>query len=160
MTGVRDLSIIATPPVDRLAVRTSIFPFDELMVREALLRERYRGGQSFFVCPRIEDLEEAGAFLSRSIPEVKFVVAHGQMSAGELEDKMSAFYEGQYDVLLATAIVEAGLDIPRANTLIVHRADLFGLAQLYQFARTRRPLEDPRLCAFHASGQQTTNRSG
>ena len=132
MTGVRDLSIIATPPVDRLAVRTSIFPFDELMVREALLRERYRGGQSFFVCPRIEDLEEAGAFLSRSIPEVKFVVAHGQMSAGELEDKMSAFYEGQYDVLLATAIVEAGLDIPRANTLIVHRADLFGLAQLYQ----------------------------
>ncbi len=132
MTGVRDLSIIATPPVDRLAVRTSIFPFDELMVREALLRERYRGGQSFFVCPRIEDLEEAGAFLARSVPEVKFVVAHGQMSPGELEDKMSAFYEGQYDVLLATAIVEAGLDIPRANTLIVHRADLFGLAQLYQ----------------------------
>ena len=132
MTGVRDLSIIATPPVDRLAVRTSIFPFDELMVREALLRERYRGGQSFYVCPHIEDLEEAGAFLARSVPEVRFVMAHGQMSAGELEDKMSNFYEGHYDVLLATAIVEAGLDIPRANTLIVHRADLFGLAQLYQ----------------------------
>jgi transcription-repair coupling factor (superfamily II helicase) len=132
MTGVRDLSIIATPPVDRLAVRTSIFPFDELMVREALLRERYRGGQSFYVCPRIEDLEEAGAFLARSVPEVKVVMAHGQMSAGELEDKMSHFYDGHYDVLLATAIVEAGLDIPRANTLIVHRADLFGLAQLYQ----------------------------
>ena len=132
MTGVRDLSIIATPPVDRLAVRTSVFPFDELIVREALLRERYRGGQSFYVCPRIEDLEQAAAFLSRSVPEVKYVIAHGQMAATELEDKMSAFYEGQYDVLLATAIVEAGLDIPRANTLIVHRADLFGLAQLYQ----------------------------
>ena len=132
MTGVRDLSIIATPPVDRLAVRTSVFPFDELMIREALLRERYRGGQSFFVCPRIEDLEETAAFLARSVPEVKFVVAHGQMSATELEEKMSNFYEGHYDVLLATAIVEAGLDIPRANTLIVHRADLFGLAQLYQ----------------------------
>ncbi len=132
MTGVRDLSIIATPPVDRLAVRTSIFPFDELMIREALLRERYRGGQSFFVCPRIEDLGETAAFLARAVPEVKVVVAHGQMSATELEDKMSNFYEGHYDVLLATAIVEAGLDIPRANTLIVHRADLFGLAQLYQ----------------------------
>ena len=132
MTGVRDLSIIATPPVDRLAVRTSVFPFDELIVREALLRERYRGGQAFYVCPHIEDLAEAATFLSRSVPEIKFVVAHGQMSATELEDKMSAFYEGQYDVLVATAIVEAGLDIPRANTLIVHRADLFGLAQLYQ----------------------------
>ncbi len=132
MTGVRDLSIIATPPVDRLAVRTSVFPFDELIVREALLRERYRGGQSFYVCPHIEDLGEAAAFLARSVPEVKFVVAHGQMSATELEDKMSAFYDGRYDVLVATAIVEAGLDIPRANTLVVHRADRFGLAQLYQ----------------------------
>ena len=132
MTGVRDLSIIATPPVDRLAVRTSVFPFDDLIVREALLRERYRGGQAFYVCPHIEDLAEASSFLSRAVPEVKFVVAHGQMSPTELEDKMSAFYDGQYDVLVATAIVEAGLDIPRANTLIVHRADLFGLAQLYQ----------------------------
>ena len=132
MTGVRDLSIIATPPVDRLAVRTTISPFDELMVREALLRERYRGGQSFFVCPRIEDLEEASAFLRQSVPEVKFVVAHGQMAATELEAKMTAFYEGQYDLLLATAIVESGLDIPQANTLIVNRADMFGLAALYQ----------------------------
>ena len=132
MTGVRDLSIIATPPVDRLAVRTTITPFDELMVREALLRERYRGGQSFYVCPRIEDLEEAAAFLRTAVPEVKFVMAHGQMAATELEAKMTAFYEGQYDVLLATAIVESGLDIPQANTLVVHRADMFGLAALYQ----------------------------
>ncbi len=132
MTGVRELSIIATPPVDRLAVRTFVSPFDELLVREALLRERYRGGQSFFVCPRIEDLDEAAAFLRQHVPEAKFVIAHGQMPATELEDKMSAFYDGQYDVLLATAIVESGLDIPTANTLIVYRADMFGLAQLYQ----------------------------
>ncbi len=132
MTGVRDLSIIATPPVDRLAVRTFVTPFDELLVREALLRERYRGGQSFYVCPRIEFLDDALAFLRSSVPEAKVVVAHGQMPPSELEEKMSAFYEGKYDILLSTTIIESGLDIPTANTLIVHRADMFGLSQLYQ----------------------------
>jgi transcription-repair coupling factor (superfamily II helicase) len=132
LTGVRELSLIATPPVDRLAVRITISPFDDLLVREALLRERYRGGQSFYVCPRIEDLDEAAAFLRTNVPEVKFVVAHGQLPATELEDRMAAFYDGQYNVLLSTAIVESGLDIPAANTLIVRRADKFGLAQLYQ----------------------------
>ena len=132
LTGVRELSIIATPPVDRLTVRTFISPFDELLVREALLRERYRGGQSFYVCPRIDDIAEASAFLRQNVVEVKFVVAHGQLAASELEARMAAFYDGQYDVLLSTAIVESGLDIPAANTLIVHRADMFGLAQLYQ----------------------------
>ncbi|MFV0281791.1 MAG: transcription-repair coupling factor [Rhodoblastus sp.] len=132
LTGVRELSIIATPPVDRLAVRTFITPFDELIVREALLRERYRGGQSFYVCPRIEDLDEAAAFLRQNIPEAKFTIAHGQMSATELEEKMSAFYDGKFDILVSTAIVESGLDIPTANTMIVHRADMFGLGQLYQ----------------------------
>ena len=132
MTGVREMSIIATPPIDRLAVRTFVSPFDALIVREALLRERYRGGQSFYVCPRIEDLDEAAAFLRQNAPECKFVMAHGQMAARELEDKVGAFYDGKYDILLSTAIVESGLDIPRANTLIVHRADMFGLAQLYQ----------------------------
>jgi transcription-repair coupling factor (superfamily II helicase) len=132
MTGVRELSLIATPPVDRLAVRSFVSPFDPLIVREALLRERYRGGQAFFVCPRIEDLDEAAAFLRENVPEAKFIVAHGQMAAGELEDKMSAFYDGKYDILLSTTIVESGLDIPTANTLIVWRADMFGLAQLYQ----------------------------
>jgi transcription-repair coupling factor (superfamily II helicase) len=132
LTGVRELSIIATPPVDRLAVRTFISPFDDLAVREALLRERYRGGQSFYVCPRIDDIEEASAFLRQNVPEVKFIVAHGQLAATELEARMAAFYDGQYDVLLSTAIVESGLDIPTANTLIVHRADMFGLGQLYQ----------------------------
>ncbi|MDB5594737.1 MAG: mfd [Hyphomicrobiales bacterium] len=132
LTGVRELSIIATPPVDRLAVRTFITPFDELLVREALLRERYRGGQSFFVCPRIEDIEDVTSFLRQSVPEAKVVVAHGQMAAGELEDKMSAFYDGKYDILVSTAIVESGLDIPTANTMIIWRADMFGLAALYQ----------------------------
>ncbi len=132
MTGVRDLSIIATPPVDRLAVRSFVTPFDPLIIREALLRERYRGGQAFFVCPRIEDLAEAEAFLREHVPEAKFIVAHGQMAAGDLEDRIGAFYDGKVDILLSTTIVESGLDIPRANTLIVWRADMFGLAQLYQ----------------------------
>jgi transcription-repair coupling factor (superfamily II helicase) len=132
MTGVRELSIIATPPVDRLAVRTFVTPFDDLLVREALLRERYRGGQSFYVCPRIEDIEDAAGFLRQSVPEAKFVVVHGQLPATEIEERMAAFYDGKYDILLSTAIVESGLDIPTANTLIVHRADMFGLAQLYQ----------------------------
>jgi transcription-repair coupling factor (superfamily II helicase) len=132
MTGVRELSIIASPPVDRLAVRTFVTPFDPLIVREALLRERYRGGQSFYVCPRIEDLGEVKEFLDRNVPEVKVAVAHGQMAASQLEEIMSAFYDGQFDVLLSTTIVESGLDIPTANTLVIHRADMFGLAQLYQ----------------------------
>jgi transcription-repair coupling factor (superfamily II helicase) len=132
MTGVRELSIIASPPVDRLAVRSFVTPFDPLIVREALLRERYRGGQSFYVCPRIEDLAEVRDFLDRQVPEVKVAVAHGQMAATQLEEIMSAFYDGQFDVLLSTTIVESGLDIPTANTLIIHRADMFGLAQLYQ----------------------------
>ncbi|MGA0593839.1 transcription-repair coupling factor [Enterovirga sp. CN4-39] len=132
LTGVRELSIIATPPVDRLAVRTFVMPFDPLAIREALLRERYRGGQAFYVVPRIQDLDEVREFLAREVPEAKVAVAHGQMAAGQLEDVMTAFYDGQYDVLLSTTIVESGLDIPSANTLIVHRADMFGLAQLYQ----------------------------
>jgi transcription-repair coupling factor (superfamily II helicase) len=132
LTGVRDLSIIASPPVDRLAVRTFVSPFDPITVREALLREKYRGGQAFYVCPRIEDLAGAKEFLDKTVPEVRVAVAHGQMPPTVLDDIMSAFYDGKYDVLLSTTIIESGLDIPTANTLIVHRADMFGLAQLYQ----------------------------
>ena len=132
LTGVRDLSIIGTPPVDRLAIRTYFSEFDTVTLREALLREHYRGGQSFFVVPRISDLPEMEEWLKDQVPEVTYVVAHGQMAAGELDDRMNAFYDGKYDVLLATTIVESGLDIPTANTMIVHRADMFGLAQLYQ----------------------------
>ena len=132
LSGIREMSIIATPPVDRLAVRTYITPWDPVTLREALLREKYRGGQAYFVVPRIKDLTECERFLREQVPEVKYVVGHGQMAPTQLEEVMTAFYEGQYDVLLATTIVESGLDIPSANTLIVHRADMFGLAQLYQ----------------------------
>jgi transcription-repair coupling factor (superfamily II helicase) len=132
LTGVRDLSMIGTPPVDRLAIRTYVSEFDTLTLREALLREHYRGGQSFYVVPRIQDLPEIESFLKTHVPEVTYVIAHGQMAAGALDDRMNAFYDGKYDVLLATTIVESGIDIPTANTMIIHRADMFGLAQLYQ----------------------------
>jgi transcription-repair coupling factor (superfamily II helicase) len=132
LTGIRDLSIIATPPIDRLAVRTYVVEFDQVTIREALLRERYRGGQAYFVAPRVADLPFLERFLREQVPEVKFLTAHGQMGATELEDTMEAFYDGKADVLLATTIVESGLDIPRANTLVIYRADMFGLAQLYQ----------------------------
>lgn len=132
LSGVRELSLIATPPLDRLAVRTFISPFDAVTIRETMLREHFRGGQSFFVVPRISDLAEIEEFLRERVPEVKVGVAHGRMAPGQLEDVMSAFYDRKFDVLLSTTIVESGLDIPTANTLIVHRADMFGLAQLYQ----------------------------
>jgi len=132
LSGIREMSIIATPPVDRLAVRTYITPWDPVVVREALLREKYRGGQAYYVAPRINDLPELERFLREQVPEVKFVVGHGQMAPTQLEDVMSAFYDGQYDLLLSTTIVESGLDIPTANTMIIHRADMFGLAQMYQ----------------------------
>ena len=132
LSGVRDLSIIGTPPVDRLAIRTYVSEFDAVTIREGLLREHYRGGQSFFVVPRISDLPEIEDFLKTQVPEVSYVVAHGQMAAGELDTRMNAFYDGKYDVLLATTIVESGLDIPTANTMVIHRADMFGLSQLYQ----------------------------
>jgi len=132
MSGLRELSVIQTPPIDRLAVRTYVTPFDGVVVRETLLREHYRGGQSFFVVPRVADLPNIEEWLREQVPEVKFVTAHGQMSAGQVEERMSAFYDRKYDVLLSTTIVESGLDIPTANTLIVYRSDRFGLAQLYQ----------------------------
>lgn len=132
LTGVKDMSLITTPPVDRLAIRTFVLPFDPVVIREALLREHYRGGQSFYVCPRIKDMDQLERDLTELVPEVKILTAHGQMSATDLEDRMSAFIDGQYDVLLATNIIESGIDIPSANTMIVHKADMFGLAQLYQ----------------------------
>jgi transcription-repair coupling factor (superfamily II helicase) len=132
LSGVREMSLISTPPVDRLAVRTYVTPFDPMILREALLRERYRGGQTFYVVPRIADLPDAAAFLQEHAPELKVGSAHGQMGSRELDKVMNAFYDRQYDVLLSTSIVESGLDVPTANTLIVHRADMFGLAQLYQ----------------------------
>ena len=113
-------------------MRTYVTPFDPVIVREALLREKYRAGQSFFICPHITNLDEITEFLTENVPEVNFITAHGQMAGKELESRMTAFYDGQYDVLVSTSIIESGLDIPSANTMIIHNAHLFGLAQLYQ----------------------------
>ena len=132
LTGVRELSLIATPPVDRLAVRTFVLPYDPVVIRAAILREHYRGGQSFYVCPRIEDLIGLADRLAKLVPEVKITMAHGQMPAAELEERIASFYDGKTDILLSTNIIESGLDLPSVNTIIIHRADRFGLAQLYQ----------------------------
>ena len=132
LTGVREMSLIATPPVDRLAVRTFIMPFDSVVIREAMQRERFRGGQIFCVVPRIEDLPRLATRLAEIVPEARMVQAHGRLAPTELERVMTEFGDGKYDILLSTNIVESGLDMPAVNTLIIHRADMFGLGQLYQ----------------------------
>lgn len=152
MTGLRELSTIQTPPVDRLAVRTYVMEWDDMIIREALLREHHRGGQSFIVVPRISDMAALEDWMHETVPEVKYVTAHGQMSPGEVEERMSAFYEKKYEVLLATTIVESGLDIPSANTIVIHRADRFGLAQLYQL-RGRVGRSKLRAYAYLTTGQ-------
>jgi transcription-repair coupling factor (superfamily II helicase) len=131
-TGLRDLSVINTPPVDRLAIRTQVSRFSESLVREAILREVQRGGQVFLVHNRVQTIGNVAEMLARIVPEVKVLVAHGQMRERQLEDRMLAFLRGDAEVLLCTTIIESGLDIPRANTILVNRADAFGLAQLYQ----------------------------
>ena len=132
LTGVKEMSVIATPPVDRLAVRTFVLPFDPVVVREAILRERYRGGQVFYVCPRLADIDRVAERIAKLVPEVKCAIAHGRLTPTELEEVMTAFGDKQYDVLLSTNIIESGIDMPSVNTLIIHRADMFGLGQLYQ----------------------------
>jgi len=132
LSGLRNLSLIRTPPVDRIAIRTYVGTFDPVTVREALLREYYRGGQSFFVVPRVSDIPEVEDFIDTQVPEVKAITAHGRLVSRDLETRVNAFYDGKYDVLIATTIIESGLDIPTANTLILYRSDKFGLAQLYQ----------------------------
>ncbi|MDB2414338.1 transcription-repair coupling factor [Rickettsiales bacterium] len=132
LSGIKDLSLIATPPVDRLAIRTYTMPFDPVVIRNAILREFYRGGRTFFVVPRIKDLDEVHEKLAKLVPEVKLTRAHGQLTPNELDQTMNDFYDGHYDVLLSTNIVGSGIDLPMANTIIVYRADMFGLSQLYQ----------------------------
>ena len=132
LTGVREMSLIATPPVDRLAVRTYISPYDSVVVREAIQRERFRGGQIFCVVPRIEDMDRMAERLRTIVPDARMVQAHGRLAPTELERVMTEFGDGKYDILLSTNIVESGLDMPAVNTLIIHRADMFGLGQLYQ----------------------------
>ncbi len=131
-TGLRDMSVIHTPPADRLSIRTQVARFSESMVREAILREVRRGGQVFFVHNRVHSIGGVAEMLARIVPEVSLLVAHGQMKERELEDRMMRFLHGEVDVLLCTSIVESGIDISRANTMLVDRAETFGLAQLYQ----------------------------
>ncbi len=132
LTGVKQLSIIATPPIDRLAARTFVMPFDRVMMKEAIYREKFRGGQTFFVCPRVSDIPEIEKILRDLVPDIKIAVAHGQMPAKQLEDIIGDFADGKYDLLLSTTIIESGIDMPKVNTMIIYRADMFGLAQLYQ----------------------------
>jgi transcription-repair coupling factor (superfamily II helicase) len=132
VSGLRDMSLIATPPVDRRAIRTIVTRTDDAVMRDAIRRELARGGQIFYVYNRVDGLHERAGRVQALVPEARVAVGHGQMSDGALEQTMFDFIEGRYDVLAATAIIESGLDIPRANTIIIDRADMFGLAQLYQ----------------------------
>jgi transcription-repair coupling factor (superfamily II helicase) len=132
LTGIRDLSVIETPPLDRQAIRTYVTRFDGQVIREAILRELHRGGQVFFVHNRVESIEGRAEMLRALVPEARVVVAHGQMREHQLEKVMMAFLQQDHDILLCTAIIESGLDIPNANTILIDRADTFGLAQLYQ----------------------------
>ena len=131
-TGIRDLSVIETPPVDRLAIRTQVCKFDEGLIREAILREIRRGGQVFFLHNRVRTIDAMQEMLQRVVPEVSVMVAHGQMKERQLEDKIHAFLRKEADVLLCTTIIESGIDMPNVNTILVNRADALGLAQLYQ----------------------------
>jgi transcription-repair coupling factor (superfamily II helicase) len=132
LMGVRDLSVIETPPVDRLAVKTFIRKFDEKVIREAIMREIDRGGQVFFVHNKIRSIHSIAEMIRRVAPGVKIDVAHGQLLEHQLEKVMKKFMDKEIDLLLSTSIIESGLDIPSANTIIINRADQFGLAQLYQ----------------------------
>ena len=132
LTGVKQLSIIGTPPVDRLAARTFVMPFDKVMIKEAIYREKFRNGQTFFVCPRVSDIFGVEKELRELVPDIKILVAHGQMPVRQLEEVMNDFADGKADLLLSTTIIESGIDMPSVNTMIVYRSDMFGLAQLYQ----------------------------
>ena len=132
MVGIKDLSLITTPPIDRLPVRTNVLPFDAVVIRDALMRERFRGGISFYVVPRIKDIEWVAKQLSVIVPELKFKIAHGQMAPSEVDNTMNEFCEAKFDILLSTTIIESGIDISIANTIIIHRSDMLGLSQLYQ----------------------------
>lgn len=132
LLGIRDLSLIATPPIDRLAVRTSVIPYDPVIIRDALLREHFRGGRSFYVSPRIKDLNEIADKLKILVPELTFQIAHGQMLPNVIDRIMGDFYDGKFDILLCTTIIESGIDVPAANTIIIHKAEMLGLSQLYQ----------------------------
>ena len=160
MSGLKDLSLIATPPVDRLPVRTTVMPFDGIIIRDALMRERFRGGKSFYVAPRIKDIEWIAKKLAEYVPELKFKIAHGQMSPSDLDSIMNEFCDGKFDILLSTTIIESGIDIASANTIIIHRADMLGLSQLYQLrGRVGRAKVRGYACLTLMSDKVTTKHS-
>src|SRR5262249_4623159 len=132
LSGVRDLSLIETPPVDRLAIRTYVARYDEGLIQQAIRRELGRGGQVFFVHNRVSSIDPAARRIGELVPGARIGVGHGQMDEDGLEKVMVEFFEHRIDVLVCTSIIESGLDIPNANTILVDRADAFGLAQLYQ----------------------------
>jgi transcription-repair coupling factor (superfamily II helicase) len=160
LTGVRDISMIQTAPEDRLPVTTHVGPFDDRLVRQAVLREMERGGQVFFVHNRVQTIESARERLQQIVPEARLVVAHGQMDERQLERVMEQFGNGEYDILVSTSIIESGLDIPNANTLIVDRADWFGLAQLYQLrGRVGRSAQQAYAYVFHPPSNRLTEEA-
>ena len=157
LAGLRDISVIETPPVGRRPIRTHVGEYDEELVREALLREHERGGQSFYLHNRVETIEEAAEHLRQLCPELRLLVAHGQMPERELEGHMLSFLAGDADVLVSTTIIESGLDIPQANTLVVERADTLGLAQLYQIrGRVGRSDVPAHAYLFYPDGRELT----
>ncbi|MGH8946595.1 MAG: transcription-repair coupling factor, partial [Acidimicrobiia bacterium] len=157
LTGIRDVSHIRTPPEDRHPILTYVGPYDEQAVSAAIRRELLREGQVFYVHNRVRSIDRAVARLRELVPDARFLVAHGQMSEGQLEQAMIDFWNGEYDVLVATTIIESGLDLPKVNTLIVERADLLGLAQLYQLrGRVGRSSQRAYAYMFHPPDQSLT----
>lgn len=160
LTGVRDISMIQTPPEDRLPVITHVGVFDDRLVRQAVIREMERGGQVFVVHNRIHTMQHLHERLEKIVPEARMIIGHGQMDGRTLEKVMEQYANGEYDILLSTAIIESGLDIPNANTLIVDRADLFGLAQLYQLrGRVGRSAQQAYAFFFHPSANRLTEET-
>jgi transcription-repair coupling factor (superfamily II helicase) len=158
LTGVRDISMIQTPPEERLPIITHVGTFDERLIRQAVLREMERGGQVFVVHNRVQSLDLIYDRIARIVPEARIALAHGQMDAHQLENVMEAFGNGEYDILLSTSIIESGLDIPNANTLIVDRADWFGMAQLYQLrGRVGRSAQQAYAYFFHPADNRLTD---
>ncbi|MEA3345265.1 MAG: transcription-repair coupling factor [Chloroflexota bacterium] len=160
LTGVRDISIIDTPPQERVPIQTHVGLYDESLVRKAILREVARGGQVYFVHNRVRSIDYMAGRVSELVPEVIIGVAHGQMRERDLEQRMSDFVEGYIDVLVCTSIIESGLDIPNVNTIIIHRADRFGLAQLYQLrGRVGRGAVQAYAYLFHPRHHQLTEEA-
>jgi transcription-repair coupling factor (superfamily II helicase) len=158
LTGVRDISLLQTPPEERQPVATHVGPYDERLVRQAILREIDRDGQVYFVHNRVSTIDSIAQKLKELVPEASLIIGHGQMHEHELEDVMAAFSSGQYDILLCTTIIESGLDIPNANTIIIDRADMFGLAQLHQLrGRVGRSLNRAYGYFFHPRAERLTD---